>query len=576
MALTATQTSISDLFAPRANSNADSRPSKKRDEQALSGAGDFGAMVADYSAMPQAKATRKETLVDKARDSKQVSRRDDSTRDTHKLSRNRQDTSSTKRVTQADSKTDTSASKQHVKSSKQNTRQESNTAKAQGASGTSRLIENTSVGGEVLQQAVSNTLGRSLLSGSPIAKMTTNTAFDENALLAQNSTNGKLDISGFDSSKLTSMTENILKDVMGSTNEKEQVRNAFNEIPRVGTLSELKAVADQKLLGQQIVGQKIVGQLGLGQEIQGQISKLDSLNPTSLFQEFDVQQATANVSQAEDGSKSNNLKALDQLSSVKSIAPNVMRAIGVKDQGRRPVTTNSSKVSPLGQQSVSGVASDLIGVNGANTVTEVTNLTGKQSGASANLLGLQNPAIDEGLVLDGKNVTLDGTFQLQSSETESIVGAKAKAATSAGKLVIPEKIGSTFKAGMNSLKLQISPENLGKAQLTVKLIKNHVQGTLTVSSEAARVVALNSLDALAESLSKEGLTLDALNVEVSSDGAGQGQEELERRYNDMLQSGLVQRAFDRSDDFTRLPIAERIARPLMMDVVGASGVNALA
>ncbi len=284
-------------------------------------------------------------------------------------------------------------------------------------------------------------------------------------------------------------------------------------------------------------------------------SLLRALDAT-LITDAQVKKDT-DASGAAGNSESNTLKALEQLSSAKSIAPNIMRVINAdkasQKQGKRAgdsaskaVSPTVSSVGPSGTLLQDGVLAPVKPVS----VTQGANLS--PGSLSSEMIALQNGAFKDATTIDGKNAGLDGAFQLQPDKAGLSSEAKENGVIRAGKLILPESFASKLKSGMNSLRLQIAPKHLGPAQLTVKLIKDHVSGTLTVANEAAKVAALNSLDSLTQRLSAEGFTLDALNVDVQQGGSGQAQQEMNDRYAGLLQSSLALRTIEDIDSLNTM------------------------
>ena len=557
MALTNTQPSLSDLFAPR---GADSRVSRsqRRREISSGGAGgvDFGELMAGYSAKPVSQSRSE------ARDSHEDSARTESASRTVSSSK---------------------ASSRKVSSRNLSSR---NDAPPRDASDKQAVVKHESENGSRRLEPMRQDSGRQISTDgkSPDKKNVAKENQADVTPVKESSSHAiqlanEANVASTSESGLLSVKEaqviagQLTSEVDKSSLVTAQLQGLSEKSDNNPTVTDSSSVIEslmaEKLIGgnDQSVQQSIKAQRQAGndagkaltpQTIAASIGTDSLQSAESLLRAFDAKlnadaqgNKNADTSGASGSSESNTLKALKQLSSVKSIAPNIMRVLNAgkasQKQGIHAGNSPSQVVAPA--DSSLGVSGALIqdGVGGPVKPVSVTQGAKLPGGLSREMIALQNGAFKDATTVDGKNAGLDGAFQLQSDKAGLSTKIKEHSAIRTGKLILPESFASKLKSGMNSLRLQIAPKHLGPAQLTVKLIKDHVSGTLTVASEAAKVAALNSLDSLAQRLSAEGFTLDALNVDVQQGDSGQAQEEMKDRYAGLLQSSLALRTIEGAD-----------------------------
>jgi Flagellar hook-length control protein FliK len=565
MALASTQSSISDLFAPRANDTRLSGATKRRYETA--GDAGFGAVFANYSAPSKAKVTDRSAVASESksetRSSKPASKlnsdatsrvatQEPSRSHSEKSAKRTAKQESATTTEQRDSNVSLRSDQEHADKSsiKQNSpdaaKSQGLTADGQRSSATNAIEGIGSAGAAELLIAESNLLrGANAVSSIVDAAVVSELNQATTAGGAQAAfTSAGLSISG--EGKVEAQGELAVRMF-----EQNPDINNMSEMARGNLLVSPKAPMEQSSVNQPV---SLTG-------------GADLRSMAELMKSFDVQKLADAAVASGNSLGTDNLKALEQLNSVKLVAPTVVRALMAQRQDRRDVAPKSQAVTPQNPTSAiqtSGVM--------ANSAIEALNALPQGQNITKEFFSLGQPGLDVGGP-DSKSPSLEAALQLQAERGESRLASESKDSRAVGKLVVPEKFGAVLKSGVQSLRLQIAPKHLGTAELTVKLIKDHVQGTLTVTSEAARVAALNSMESLAQRLSDEGLILDSLDVEVSQDGANQERNELERQYADVLQSGLIQRAFESSDEYSQFTSVEQSARPFAINTVSAANVD---
>ncbi len=568
MALTSSQSSLSDLFAARGAGSRVSSTSRRRNESASSG--DFGAIFASASAKPASKATAKSATshVEKSSD-----RSNRSTRKSNVNSASKSTTAKHEAGRRVAAKTSTPKDKNTAPVSKHNGaahhQVKSNIYNSEGkAAVVKNAIERVDSSIRNGAQAPANVLlsevnsanmsatklqATQSVNGSSVELFTgLNSASDSVGSFAGD---GLLASSTFDAS-MAAGSEELTAKMFGQSGSSTGASGAVGAKSLETFLSGSSAGPNT---------QNSIGPIGQTASLAG---GTDLRSIGELIRDFDAKSVADNGANTESKLGADNLKALEQLNSVKLVAPTVVRALMSQKPERMEVITKSQTAT---QQGMTGTV-QIPGITASNAI-ELVNVVPQNTTLSKEFFALQQGGLDEGIKLDGKSASLEALTQLQAERNGTREANGAKSSKVAGKLVVPEKFGSMLKSGVQSLRLQIAPKHLGTAELTVKLIRDHVQGTLTVTSEAAKVAALNSMDSLADRLSAEGLVLDSLDVEVSQDGFNQGQNELERQYSDVLQSGLIHRALESSDEFSQPASVSEAIAPWARNVVNAGNVD---
>ncbi len=547
MALTNTQTSFSDIFASRSADSRVSSSSRRRIESASSG--DFGAMFASVSAKPEPKATSKSEHAERG-----ASRRDSVKSSTVNPS--------TVKPSTAKESSSSQMSKRDGADRLVHNQPKSNTDNIEGkaaiAMSATEKISST-VRNEMLAMESIGAGGLNPANGSSIKFQTGSASMVSNAELLSQLNSASLGVGPFaEEVSITSPaleipivdgSEEITAKTFGQDANSDSVKGFV-----VGKSLEMSVAAPNE--------QKSIGQLT---SLTGG-TELKSIE--ELIRNFEAKPIVDNGASSESKLGADNLKALEQLNSVKLVAPTVVRSL----MSQKSVRGEAGPKSAVVASQASAGAIQTSGMVASNAI-ELANATPQNTTLSKEFFALQQGGLDEGIRLDGKGASLEAAIQLQAEGANGRDTSETKNIKTIGKLVVPEKFGAMLKSGVQSLRLQIAPKHLGTAELTVKLIRDHVQGTLTVTSESAKVAALNSIESLADRLSSEGLVLDSLDVEVSQDGFNQGRNELESQYSEVLQGGLIQRAFERSDDFSQAASVSHIIEPTALNIVNAANVD---
>ena len=89
------------------------------------------------------------------------------------------------------------------------------------------------------------------------------------------------------------------------------------------------------------------------------------------------------------------------------------------------------------------------------------------------------------------------------------------------KLTLPDQIQKPFAVNGQSLMLKIEPEQLGPARLHLHLHDNTLTARVTVDTPLARTAVEKSLDQLTDQLSKVGIDVDRIEVNLSDNQAQQ-------------------------------------------------------
>lgn len=182
---------------------------------------------------------------------------------------------------------------------------------------------------------------------------------------------------------------------------------------------------------------------------------------------------------------------------------------------------------------------------------------------------------------DGKD-NLSGQFNnIMTQQFENVAGAKENFSgytVDAGdvirQLVDAVKINVTEQT--QSMEITLSPEHLGKVELTVAAKDGVLTAKLTTTNEDVRAVIENQLIVLKENFQNSGLKVEAIEVTIASHGfedgrnlegrEQQGEEQEENHQKRILSLDEINRLVDGEDDLTQDQLLE-------VEMMRANGQN---
>lgn len=169
-------------------------------------------------------------------------------------------------------------------------------------------------------------------------------------------------------------------------------------------------------------------------------------------------------------------------------------------------------------------------------------------------------------------LTFDQSLGMTSME-DGVRAGDHKVTFSNIRFSLPENIGTSLKPNGQSVTLQIEPEHLGPARLSLYVHDNKLSAHLVVNSMAAKEAIERTVDKLMSQLSNANIQVE--RIEVSVGGDSQAQEFADKR-PDWMASSRARRAMSEfNDDLDTLGAGQPVSR--MVDYyVNSSGVNLLA
>jgi hypothetical protein len=85
------------------------------------------------------------------------------------------------------------------------------------------------------------------------------------------------------------------------------------------------------------------------------------------------------------------------------------------------------------------------------------------------------------------------------------------------RMTLPDTIHKPLAANGQTIMIRIEPDHLGPARLTLALRENVLTARVVVDTPVARMAVENSLDQLTDQLSKAGIDVDRIDVQLSGD-----------------------------------------------------------
>jgi len=123
---------------------------------------------------------------------------------------------------------------------------------------------------------------------------------------------------------------------------------------------------------------------------------------------------------------------------------------------------------------------------------------------------------DQMLGLDGQNQSGGNTSASDASQSRPV------------RVIIPETEMMKLRSSGQTIRLQLEPDTLGPARLTLTMQGNTLKAQVMVESYQAKAVVESSLQELTSQLGRANIKVDHISVEVASDGRDQ-QWQFERR-----------------------------------------------
>lgn len=168
----------------------------------------------------------------------------------------------------------------------------------------------------------------------------------------------------------------------------------------------------------------------------------------------------------------------------------------------------------------------------------------------------------------------DSVDLTNSVERLTTLGGSQKMTTQTApiKFTLPEDLQTVLKPNGQSILLQIEPEHLGPAKLSLSMSNDKLKARLVVNSTLAKSMVEGSLHRLVDQLAKVDIKVDLIDIHVSGDAAG---NELLNRQTQYPRK-MTHRMLGTDDSFTfESQTVEPSAMP-RSQYLSSSGVNVLA
>jgi flagellar hook-length control protein FliK len=119
-------------------------------------------------------------------------------------------------------------------------------------------------------------------------------------------------------------------------------------------------------------------------------------------------------------------------------------------------------------------------------------------------------------MMSTEQVLPGGSSQVEFASRLSETAAMRDIAPSV-KMTLPDSIQKPFAANGQSITIRIEPDHLGPARLNLMMRDNILAARVIVDTPVARMAVENSLEQLTEQLSKAGIEVDRIEVQLSGD-----------------------------------------------------------